>query len=144
MNWGKGITVFIILFMGFIGSMVYIAFTKNADLVRDDYYENELAFDQTKQEKRNYTTAGEKIHIEKNESGITFLFPEMMDNNSDGTIEFYRPDQKKYDREFALAMNDNRMQQLDYDNFVEGYYDVSVRWKDRNDKGYIFESSISF
>jgi len=144
MNWGKGITVFIILFMGFIGSMVYIAFTKNADLVRDDYYENELAFDQTKQEKRNYTLTGEKIHIEKNENGITFLFPEMMDNNSDGTIEFYRPDQKKYDREFVLAMNDSRMQLLDYDNFVEGYYDVSIRWKDRNDKGYIFESSISF
>lgn len=144
MNWGKGITIFIILFMGFIGSMVYVAFTKNADLVREDYYENELAFDQTKQERDNYKNLGEEIFIEKNESGITFLFPEEMRESSEGTIEFYRPDQKKYDREFAIAMNENRMQQFAYENFMEGYYNVSVRWKDRNQKGYIFESSILF
>ena len=40
MNWGKGITIFMIAFMAFIGSMVYYAFTKNADLVQEDYYEN--------------------------------------------------------------------------------------------------------
>ena len=63
MNWGKGITIFMLAFIGFIGSMVYYAFTKNADLVRDDYYENELAFDQSKTDKSNYTHLGTEIHF---------------------------------------------------------------------------------
>lgn len=144
MNWGKGITIFMIAFMTFIGSMVYMAFSRNADLVRDDYYENELVFDQTKQEKANYEALNAPIHIEKNEEGITFLFPQAMENAADGKIQFYRPDQKKYDREFDLAFNEERMQKLAYDNFKEGYYSISVTWKDRGEKGYIFESSILF
>ena len=48
MNYGRGITIFMIAFIAFIASMVYYAFTKNADLVRDDYYENELLYDQQK------------------------------------------------------------------------------------------------
>ena len=52
MNYGKGITIFMIAFIAFIASMVYYAFTKNADLVRDDYYENELLYDQQKEEQK--------------------------------------------------------------------------------------------
>ena len=144
MNWGKGITLFMLSFMAFIGSMVYIAFTKNADLVRDDYYENELAFDQNKSEKANYMALNQPIHIEKNELGVNFIFPKEMNADKGGRIEFYRPDQKKYDCEFKLQMNEDHVQRLDYSNFRDGYYDISVHWTDANDKAYIFESNISF
>ena len=56
MNYGKGITIFMIAFIAFIASMVYYAFTKNADLVRDDYYENELLYDQQKVEQNRKLT----------------------------------------------------------------------------------------
>lgn len=144
MNWGKGITIFMLAFIGFIGTMVYVAFTKNADLVRDDYYENELAFDQLKTDKSNYTHMGTEIHFEKNENGVTFLFPPAMTGATDGTISFYRPDQKKHDREFELAINENGMQLLPYSNFKEGYYDITIQWKDQAQMGYIFESNIQF
>lgn len=144
MNWGKGITIFMLAFMTFIGSMVYIAFTKNADLVRDDYYENELAFDQTKGEKANYTALENPIHIEKNELGVNFIYPSEMNAEKGGKIAFYRPDQKKYDCEFEIQMSEDHIQRLAYSNFRDGYYDVSIRWTDANDKTYIFESNISF
>lgn len=144
MNWGKGITIFMLAFMTFIGSMVYIAFTKNADLVRDDYYENELAFDQTKDEKANYTALENPIHIEKNELGVNFIYPSEMNAEKGGKIAFYRPDQKKYDCEFEIQMSEDHIQRLAYSNFRDGYYDVSIRWTDANDKTYIFESNISF
>lgn len=133
-----------IAFIGFIGSMVYYAFTKNADLVRDDYYESELAFDQTKAEKANYVALNQPIHIEKNELGINFIYPEEMNSNAAGKIVFYRPDQKKYDREFPLKIDEDRVQSLAYSNFREGFYEVSVHWTDASNKAYIFESNVTF
>ncbi len=144
MNWGKGITLFMLAFMGFIGSMVYYAFTKNADLVRDDYYESELAFDQTKAEKANYTALNQPIFIEKNELGVNFIYPSQMSPSVAGKIVFYRPDQKKYDREFALEVDADHVQSFPYSNFREGYYEVSVQWTDVSNKTYIFESNLTF
>ncbi len=144
MNWGKGIAIVLICFIGFIGTFVYIAFTKNADLVSEDYYENELSYDQTKMEKSNYIALNSEIKIDKVEEGIVFQFPSEMGELKSGSIEFYRPDQKVYDRSFDIELAEGNSQSLDYNNFVEGYYDISVRWEDGNDNAYIFESNILF
>ena len=144
MSWGKGITIALILFIGFIGSMVYVAFTKNADLVSDDYYENELNYDQTKAEKANYLALNTNIQIDKESEGIIFQFPNNLEPFKVGSIDFYRPDQKMYDRTFNLDLDNGNTQILDYSNFVDGYYDISIRWEDLNEKIYIFESSILF
>ena len=144
MNWGKSIVLFMLLFMAFILSMVYVAFTKNADLVSEDYYENELNYDKTKQEKVNYVALNSEIEIFKKPDAIEFVFPEKIAKNVQGTITFFRPDQKKLDRDIELSINENHKQRLDYDNFVEGFYDIIIRWKDKNNVAYYFESSISF
>ena len=44
MNWGKGITIAIVLFMGFIISFVVRAFNRDSDLISDNYYEEGLAY----------------------------------------------------------------------------------------------------
>ncbi len=143
MNWGKGITIFMVALMAFIGSMVYYAFTKNADLVQEDYYENEINYDKNKESKSNYDMMEEKLMLSQKEEGVVLEFPEHLVLAEDGKITFYRPDQKKYDREFDLKLNENHQQILSYENFKEGYYDVTVEWSD-GAKSYIFEDQISF
>lgn len=143
MSWGKGITIFMIAFMAFIASMVYYAFTKNADLVRDDYYENEINFDATKESRQNYQTLGKKVEVAQQQEGVVFYFPENVTSATDGVITFYRPDQKRYDREFKLSADSDHKQTLEYNNFKEGYYDVSVEWTEEG-KSYLFEDHISF
>ena len=143
MNWGKGITLFIAAFMMFIASMVVYAFTKDADLVREDYYENELAYDQNKENKFNYQELKEEVTISKNESGVVFNFPKIVTAESNGKIMFYRPDQKKYDCEFELNVDTLHQQILPYKSFKEGYYDLQVEWTS-GDKTFLFEDKISF
>lgn len=143
MNWGKGITIFMIAFMAFIASMVYYAFTMNADLVRDDYYENERNYDDEKESKFNYAALNDQVTLTQQEEGVVFQFPQTVPTNSQGKIIFYRPDQKKYDREFDLQLNESHQQILDYTNFKEGYYDVTVKWNDAS-KSYIYEDNIQF
>lgn len=144
MNWGKGITLVLICFIGFIGSLVYLTFTKNADLVSENYYENELKYDQDKSEKANFTALNSDIQIDKVEDGLIFQFPSEIVDLKSGSIIFYRPDQKIYDRSFDIELATGNTQALEYSNFVDGYYDISIRWEDQNNKAYIYESSILF
>ena len=143
MNWGKGIAIVIVLFMGFIVSFVYRAFQRDADLVREDYYEYELEFDDNQNSRKNYATMEEKITIDKMEEGVCLLFPASVNNIESGSIDFYRPDAKKYDRRFDLQLDTANSQILEYSHFREGLYEVTVRWKD-SEKTYIFEQEISF
>lgn len=143
MNWGKGIAIGIGLFMLFILSFVYKAFQYDADLVMDDYYEQESNFEKNLESKNNFKSLGKDIKIEKAENGICFHFPSNVNTNSNGSIYFYRPDSKKLDRTFDLAIDNQQTQCIPYDHFFEGYYDITVQWKEK-DKGFIFEDHIQF
>lgn len=143
MNWGKGIAIAIAMFMIYIASFVYRAFQRDADLVMDDYYEQEMEYDQNKIDKQNYFDMDGDVNIAKNDDGICFQFPEEVDPSVTGTIKFYRPDSKKFDRQFDIALDQNRKQVLDYDNFYEGNYEVTVEWSG-NAKNYIFVDNIKF
>ncbi|MBD3637337.1 MAG: FixH family protein [Crocinitomicaceae bacterium] len=143
MNWGKGITIGIVLFVGFILSFVYRAFQQDFDLVRDDYYEHEAHFETEKINRSNYDHLEEKIEITQREKGVCFQFPSNISSTTKGTIEFYRPDGKIYDRTFDLELDQNNQQWLDYEHFVEGYYDVTITWN-KDQRGYMFEDNIQF
>lgn len=143
MNWGKGIALVIVAFMAFIVSFVYRAFQRDIDLVDDDYYQEETMFDENKESRSNYRSLSSEIVVEQKEGGVAFLFPEEVGAEAKGKIQFYRPDAKKYDREFELLLDNKNQQVLAYDNFKEGYYDIKVEWTELN-QTYIFEDNISF
>ena len=143
MNWGKGITIGIALFMLFILSFVYKAFQYDPELVVDDYYEQESNFEKNQESKNNYKNLDSQIQIEKEENGICFYFPNELNSNLDGSIYFYRPDSKKLDRTFDLKIDMQHKQCIAYENFFEGYYDITVKWNAQN-KDFIFEDNIQF
>ena len=143
MNWGKGITVGIVLFMLFILSFVFRAFKHDADLVVDDYYEQEANFEKNRESKNNYDQLGSSIEVIKEENGICFYFPDDVQTTSPGSIKFYRPDSKSMDRSFELEIDTEHRQCLAYDNFFEGYYEITVAWNS-NSKDYIFKDDIQF
>ena len=95
-----------------------------------------------KKSKKNYASLSEKISINKEERGIVFYFPKNT-NDYKGKINFYRPDQKKFDREFDLVVDKNYEQVLEYKNFKEGYYDVYIEYTSQG-KGYLFQDKIQF
>ena len=143
MNWGKTITLVILLFMTFILSMVFRAFSRDADLVREDYYENEINFDKNKLSKNNYENLGESISIDKIPAGVQIHYPSVLNLETKGEISFYRPDQKKYDCTFDVKVDTDNKQILPYDYFKEGYYDIQIEWSS-DEKNYRYQSSISF
>lgn len=143
MNWGKGITITIILFMGFIISFVVRAVNFDTDLVRTDYYEHELQYDSNIEKENNYIKLTNPVEIAKNESGIIILFPADQIKAEKGTINFYRPQSKKFDRKYDLALDTEGKQTLPYEDFFKGLYQVTIEWE-KESKGFIFKQDITF
>ncbi|MEO9532986.1 MAG: FixH family protein [Crocinitomicaceae bacterium] len=143
MNWGKGITIAIVLFMGFIISFVVRAFNRDSDLISDNYYEEGLNYEKKVESENNYKLLDSTISIRKEEEGIKISFPTEMKIIDQGKITFYRPQSKKYDRSFILELDRNNEQILAYENFREGFYQVSISWES-NKKTYLFEQDLNF
>lgn len=143
MNWGKGITIAFILFAAFIGSLVVQAFTRDADLTRDDYYESELEYDINKEKRRNYADLAGEITVSQQPEGVILQLPDPVSGQSVGNVHFYRPDKKKYDRKFDLNVDQNGSQTFDYTDFKEGRYEVNVEWKE-GEVSYLGKTEIIF
>jgi len=141
-NWGHGITIFILLFMAFIITLVVKTFSGNADLVQDDYYEQEVLYNDKKESIHNYKSLDFKITIEQNPSGIEIIFPNNYSINN-GHVQFYRPDDKSLDMNYDLKLDSTFIMTLPYEDFKVGRYEVNINWK-KDDVAYLHQSEITF
>lgn len=74
MNFGKGITIFIICFVGFILTLVFMTFQHDVPLVADDYYKQEIEYQKTIDGQRELNKKGELIFLQQDKT-INIQFP---------------------------------------------------------------------
>ncbi len=110
MNWGKGIFLAIVAFIGFI---MYFVITMNTDkkydhdLVTEKYYEQELYYQQKINAARNVSELGEDILVKKTEEGLQIVFPPSMKTSEiKGKVFLYRPSNKQLDFEMPISFSD--------------------------------------
>lgn len=125
MNWGKVIILIYIVFAGFIGSMVYLMCRQRVDLVRDDYYQTELAYQQqiirmarTAQLVQSPTVRFDAdqqvIHFTRSEHGLT-----------NGKLTFYRPSDRRQDRVVTLQPGQKTVSTA---QLARGFWRVQLNW----------------
>ncbi|MFK8037182.1 MAG: FixH family protein [Crocinitomicaceae bacterium] len=141
-NWGHGITIAILAFMSFIVYIVIQTFSLNADLVQDDFYEEEIRTNDKKLMIQNYSNLNENIEIEQAKEGILIIFPKKL-ANATGQIQFYRRDDKRLDKFFDIKLDKNNTHKLDYTEFLTGKYDIKIECK-KNKTKYLHRTSILF
>jgi len=142
LNWGHSITIVIILFMAFILTLVYKMHYRNADLVQDDFYEQEVLFNSKKESIFNYEKADFKIKIDQTPNGIEIQFP--LDFSFDsGLVFFYRADDMSLDKTYKLALDNEAKQVLKYKDFIVGKYELNISWNTAK-KSYLHQSEINF
>jgi len=142
LNWGQSITIVIILFMLFILTLVYKMHFRNADLVQDNFYEQEVLFDAKKESVFNYEKLDKKIEIKQTPNGIEILFPDNFSYDS-GSVYFYRADDKSLDKTFNFNIDKNNKMVLPYSDFVVGRYEVNTNWT-KDKQTYLYQTEISF
>ncbi len=144
MNWGKGITITIILFVSFI---IYLVFTcmKQTDihLVSDDYYEQEIAYQQVIDKKSNLEKLGGKPKMSVLSSKELLLDMSGLSqwDQSQGSIQMFRPSNPSLDRTFNLSLDNHGQQVITMDNLQSGKWICKINWK-RLGTEYYFEQTV--
>lgn len=140
-NWGTGIVVVSLLFMSFIVTLVVKTYKHKVDLVSEDYYSQELVFQERINKMNNASALVSKVSWETGDKNIVVQFPKQADSSVTGTIEFFRPSDSGKDLSIPVQLDREGKQAIDRTLLVQGLYKIKIDWV-MDHKGYYIEEDI--
>ncbi|GAB3946025.1 hypothetical protein GCM10028805_16090 [Spirosoma harenae] len=128
MNWGKSIILVFVLFASFIGTMVYRMTRQHIDLVSDNYYQNEIDFQQQIDRVNNARSAAPvTITYQADQQQVVFVLPITL---LKGEITFYRPSDRQQDFRLTIAADHSIRQVVPTQSLAKGNWRVQFTWSD--------------
>lgn len=142
--WPLAIIGWLVLFFSFTVGLVGYISHQRMDLVRGDYYDEEIRY-QEQLDRMNHTVAFTNqlaIAYDKSLDAITIKLPPAQAKNlTDGRIRLYRPSDESLDQNFQLAPDSTGRQELDAKKLRIGLWDVRVYWQ-VDGQGYYYSKSV--
>lgn len=140
MNWGTGIILSFVIFVGAIALIIIFPFNQKVDLVTNDYYERELRYQEQIDKTSRTAMLEEEIKINRNKNTVEIIYPGSYGKIS-GEIIFYRPSDSSKDIEFNIAADSAGKQVIDIGSLVPGLWKLKISWN-MNGQGYYIEKII--
>ncbi len=137
-NWGVGVFVLYGAFVILILFLVFKSVNTKVDLVTEDYYQQELKFQDKIDQKRNYAGLEQGLKHEVSGSTIFLAFPPGH-QLAEGTVLVYRPSNKAYDKKFYIKLDENSKMIITMVNSPIGLYKLKIDWTNRDTAYYIEE-----
>ncbi|MBS9460897.1 FixH family protein [Flagellimonas sp. 389] len=132
LNWGTSIVLAFIAFIAFILYFVVrmsMDDSTNHDLVTDDYYKQELAYQKEIDASNSASEMGADLKLEKSEGGLRIFFPEQYDYKKiKGTVSLYRPSNKHLDVDFPISLSKTHLLIPD-NSLLDGRWDIKIKWQ---------------
>lgn len=131
-TWGHGVVVALGLFIGFILYLIFIfpIGKQNSELVTESYYEDELAYQNVIDAKKNADELTQRPLFAQLPYGIRIAFPKDI-TNANSKIEYYlyRTNDKTQDKEGSVQLDENNSFLIPKNFMLIGSYTLKVRWK---------------
>ena len=141
-SWGIKIAATYILFVILTLVMVGITMNKDVNLVTDDYYKDELAYQQQINKINRTNQLPEQPAVDYSADTFKITFPSMfLPDQIKGNILFYRPSDHRMDFVKPIYTNSNREVTIAAGNIPRGLWKVKIDWE-ANGTTYFNESSI--
>jgi len=141
-NWGTGILIVIITFI--LGVIAFFIFINNLDinLVEDNYYEKELAYQEKIDQMNNTALLNGEIDIFQEGKTLFIQFPEL-DSLAEpkGNVLFYRPSDPDKDITVPLQLNEEHLQAIDISKIIAGKWILKLDWE-MGGQAYYYEEGI--
>lgn len=145
-NWGTGLAIGMVLFIGFILYFVIKISTDKKydyDLVTEEYYAREMVYQNEIDAEENGNSLKINISGEKVAEGWLLKFPEEMDYSKiTGTVFMYRPSNKKLDFELPLQLSSANLL-IPNERLVGGRWNTIVQWNYEGED-YLFKEEIVY
>ncbi len=146
LNWGTAIVLAFAAFISFILYFVIRMSTDdrvNHDLVTEDYYRQELSYQQEIDAENIAQKNSMQLLISKTNDGLALQFPNQIDHHKiKGTVSLYRPSNKQLDFDFDLSLSDAHLLIPDK-RLLDGRWDIKVLWI-YNAEQYLHKESITY
>jgi hypothetical protein len=121
--WPYAIILYFVIFITAMTAWIVFAVRNDQQLVRADYYEQELKFQN--EIDRSARTAGLDVKLAYDSTKGTLAI-QLPTAPSTGVIYFYRPANAKLDREISLSKE--AAQQIDLRAFERGLWKIRLSW----------------
>ncbi len=136
-TWGHGVVIALLAFMAFILSMMFLFPNgqKNSEMVTDNYYEEELKYQDVIDAKKRADNLEEKPVYSQDKSGIKITFPKDYDN-SNTTVKFVlnRTDDQNLDIHKSVQLDAGKSFLIPAQVLKMGNYTLRLNWtKDKTD-----------
>ena len=145
-NWGTGI---VLAFIGFIGFILFFVIKMSMDdrvnhvLVTKEYYKAELEYQQEIDAEQNAVANAVQLSTKKTPEGVLLIFPKnLKTQNIKGTVSLYRPSNKHLDFDLPLSLSNAHLLIPDK-RLLDGRWDIKVSWEYLGEK-YLYKESITY
>ena len=126
LNWGTLIAIFYSCFVLFIGWMVYKAFGEDYDLVTEDYYAQEIQYQDKIDSKSRAKKLTGSLQATIEGKNLVVLFPQK-EATLKGEINCFRPSDASKDFKTAFETTNGRFS-IPLKEFIRGKYLIKVDW----------------
>ncbi|WP_394750922.1 FixH family protein [Spongiimicrobium salis] len=130
-NWGKGLVLGMVLFMGFILYFVITMSTDKTykhDLVTEEYYAKEMRYQQEIDAETNVRNMQTQIISKRTEKGWLLRFPSTWETNKiQGKVFLYRPSNQRLDYDLPIVLSGSDLLIPDK-NLVDGRWNIILEW----------------
>ncbi|MBK9737262.1 MAG: FixH family protein [Saprospiraceae bacterium] len=142
-NWGTGLTIFFIIFVAALGFVLYQAKQQDNSLVMDNYYEEDLKYQQQFDKIKNTSELPEKVIIEYNKAGkmLVLSFPGDSTASISGSVILYNPAYQKSDVKYDFNIGKRSKYNISLDKISLGRWKIKIDWQ-QSDKKYYQEEEI--
>lgn len=136
-SWGHGVVIALFAFIVFILSMLFLFPNgqKNSEMVTDNYYEEELKYQDVIDAKKRADDLQEKPVYSQEKSGIKITFPKEY-NNTNTTVKFVlnRTDDQNLDIKKSVKLDASQSFIVPSQVLKVGNYTLRLMWtKDKTD-----------
>jgi hypothetical protein len=142
-NWGWNIVAALVLFMTMIVVMVVKSVNTKVDLVTQDYYADEIAYQDRIDKEANANALNGHFTWQRTDEGIALFFPDDFNaRDFNGQVRLYRPSDKKLDRTFEVEGLQDQQYTISKENLIPGKWEVQVEGESEG-KAYYFEQILN-
>lgn len=142
--WPISIVALFAIFIGGLIAFIVFATRQRDDLVRADYYEQEIRYqehiDRINRTQDSAPTAA--VRYDAREQRITIELPTAHVQGSSGQVHLYRPADARLDRQLPLAVGTDGVQHLDARDLRAGLWKVRVEWSVAGEEFFIDRSVV--
>ena len=141
-NWGTGIAIFLVLFLGAAAAFIIFAMNQDVSLVHKDYYEKGVDYSEQMNVTSRSAIFRDKIQVITGSEGVTVTLDSALAASIDsGKVVLYRPSDKNLDLEMPLVKPGPV--KISADKLEHGRYILKINWYSNGLK-YEIDNDINF